>query len=134
MAESALERQFALMIRDIETTERELLFAPPRRWRFDFAWPYDRLAVEIEGGVWSGGRHTRGGGFSGDVEKYNAAALLGWTVVRATAKEVSNGTTESIVRLWLSGQREQAVMLLTHPVRGYPTLRKVRGHTQAVAP
>ena len=59
-------------------------FHPKRKWRFDFAWPDVRLALEVEGGVWTGGRHTRGSGFLGDVEKYNAAAVMGWRVLRCT--------------------------------------------------
>lgn len=60
----------------------EYRFDAPRRWRFDWAWPECRVALEVEGGVWSGGRHTRGGGFLGDMEKYNRAAELGWRVFR----------------------------------------------------
>lgn len=61
-------------------------FAPPRRWRFDYAWPELLVALEVEGGIWTGGRHTRGAGFLNDINKYNRAALLGWTVVRCTPK------------------------------------------------
>ncbi len=63
-------------------------FAPPRRWRFDRAFPTEMVAVELEGGVWSGGRHTRAAGFLGDVEKYNAAALANWLVLRFTAADL----------------------------------------------
>ena len=59
-------------------------FHPARKWRFDFAWPEVRLALEVEGGVWTGGRHTRGAGFLKDIEKYNVAACLGWRVLRCT--------------------------------------------------
>ena len=62
----------------------EYRFAPPRRWRFDFAWPELLIAVEVEGGVWSRGRHVRGRGYLGDLEKYNAAVVMGWRVLRYT--------------------------------------------------
>ncbi len=60
----------------------EFRFHPTRKWRADFAIPSIRLLIEIDGGIWSGGRHTRGGGFIGDMEKLNAAACLGYRVLR----------------------------------------------------
>ena len=63
---------------------KEFKFHPKRRWRFDLAWPELKLAIEIEGGVWIRGRHVRGRGFKEDCEKYNAAVLLGWKVLRYT--------------------------------------------------
>lgn len=53
-------------------------------WRFDVAIPSLRIAIEIEGGIHTGGRHTRGKGYAGDVDKYNAATVLGWKVLRYT--------------------------------------------------
>ena len=69
---------------------REHRFAPPRRFRFDFAWPDRMLAVEVEGGefVPGGGRHQRRSGFTRDAEKYNLAQRLGWTVLRYTGTQV----------------------------------------------
>lgn len=64
--------------------ETEWLFHPTRKWRFDYAWPKDLVALEVEGGVWTRGRHVRGAGYLKDIEKYNAAQLLGWTVLRCT--------------------------------------------------
>lgn len=75
---------------DIPHPEREYKFAPGRKWRFDFAWPEQKVAVEIEGGIWSHGRHVRGSGFSADCEKYNAAASLGWRVLRVTDQQLSD--------------------------------------------
>jgi very-short-patch-repair endonuclease len=59
-------------------------------WRFDIAWPSMGLAVELEGGTWTGGRHTRGAGFAEDCRKYNAAQLLGWLVLRFTADQLKD--------------------------------------------
>lgn len=85
---SSLERTFAYYWRalapDAPEPTPEYRFAPPRRWRFDYAWPDARVAVELEGGVHSGGRHVRGAGFERDAEKYNAAAASGWRVLRYT--------------------------------------------------
>jgi very-short-patch-repair endonuclease len=70
---------------------RERRFAPPRRWRFDYAWPAQRLALEIEGGTWTGGRHVRGRGYEADCEKYSEAALRGWRVLRVTTTMLNDG-------------------------------------------
>lgn len=82
---------FQLRASGIVPPEREYRFGPPRRWRFDFAWPEHGVALEVEGGTWTGGRHGRGTGFAADCEKYNAAALLGWIVLRATTEQVEAG-------------------------------------------
>ena len=63
-----------------------------RRWRFDLAWVDRKLAVEIEGGTYSRGRHTRGAGFRRDCEKYAEALCLGWRVLRVTTEMVEDGT------------------------------------------
>lgn len=70
---------------------REYRFAPPRKWRFDYAWPDHKIALEYEGGVWTGGRHTRPKGYSADCEKYSRAAILGWCVIRVTEGMVAHG-------------------------------------------
>lgn len=77
---------------------REHRFAPPRRWRFDLAWPDQRLAVEIEGGIWIQGRHNRGEGFLKDCEKYAEALCRGWRVLRIPTDWFSNGMAMRYVR------------------------------------
>jgi len=69
----------------------ELYFAKPRRWRFDFAWEPQRLAVEVDGAVFTGGRHTRGTGYEKDIEKYAEALCRGWRVLRVTTGMVRDG-------------------------------------------
>jgi len=82
--------------------EEEYRFHETRRWRFDFAWPEIKLAAEVEGGTWAGGRHVRGKGFESDCEKYNEAALLGWTVLRFTASMVDDGMAVGFLERALS--------------------------------
>ena len=74
------------------TPEREFMFHPTRKWRFDFAFPKQKIAVEIEGVTGGmGGRHQRRSGLEGDAYKYNAAVLLGWRVLRYTPAMVTAG-------------------------------------------
>jgi len=67
---------------------REYRFHESRRWRFDFAIPEIRYAFEVEGGTFSRGGHSRGVGYAKDCEKYNAAALAGWSVFRFDTKMI----------------------------------------------
>lgn len=77
---------------------KEYRFHPERRWRFDYAIPSHKIALEVEGGVWTGGRHTSPKGFLGDIEKYNAATLLGWRVFRTTPDALLTTATLKLIK------------------------------------
>lgn len=82
------ESKFAFMwiCADGHHLEREVTFCE-RGWKFDFAHVPTKVAIEIEGGIWSTkkkSRHTTGQGYRDDCVKYNRAAALGWTVFRLT--------------------------------------------------
>lgn len=79
----------------------EYRFHQLRRWRFDFAWPLHMVAVEVEGGIWTQGRHTRGPGVLADMEKYNAAVLAGWRVLRYAPQTLGSALED--LRLLLMG-------------------------------
>ncbi len=64
------------------------MFASPRRWRFDFAWPEHMVAIELEGGIWTDGAHTRGQHYRSDAEKYREATKLGWRVMRYVTNDL----------------------------------------------
>ena len=68
-------------------------FHPTRKWRFDYAFPEYGVAVEIDGGLWTGGRHSGGTGQKRDLEKLNAAAQMGWLVLHYTPAERLDGST-----------------------------------------
>jgi hypothetical protein len=86
----------------ITKPEFEYRFHPERKWRFDLAWPAAKVALEIDGAVWSGGRHTRGSGWLKDTEKLNAAACLGWRMLRCMPKDLCIKETAEIVRAAIS--------------------------------
>jgi len=71
--------------------EREYRFHRERLWRVDLADVGAKLAVEVEGGVFTGGRHNRGAGFTADCEKYAELAIAGWRLIRVTTGQVRDG-------------------------------------------
>lgn len=90
---SDLEDVFAFQLKaaKLPVPQREFRFLPPRRWLFDFAWPDLMVAVEVEGGTYVRGRHSRPGGFELDCLKYGAAVIAGWRVLRLTGHMVEDG-------------------------------------------
>lgn len=110
----SLERQLEMLLRSkgLIGFQREYQFHPTRRWRFDFADPQAKIAVECEGGVYgfkcpkcggtgaggqckscrgtgkAFGRHSRATGLENDAEKYNRAAIMGWRVLRFTTRQL----------------------------------------------
>lgn len=78
--------------------ETEHRFHPVRLWRFDYGWPNHKIALEVEGGVHTGGRHTRGSGFLKDMEKYNAAIVAGWRVLRCTPSTLCTTATIDMLK------------------------------------
>jgi hypothetical protein len=104
--------------------EREFRFAPPRRWRADFrvdaGWMVRNshgeivkmdgqdILVEIDGGAFIAGRHSRGTGVEKDAEKQSAAAILGYRVIRATPRQVEDGRALSWIRQALGLEEPQA--------------------------
>lgn len=102
---SAGEEEFATHCQCYQLVpEREFCFAMPRRWRADFAFLEERILIEIEGGTWTAGRHTRGSGFSSDCEKYNAAAILGYRVLRFTTEMVHSGRAIDLTIACIQGR------------------------------
>lgn len=85
------ELEVRLKLDKITGFVREVKFHPKRRWRFDFADTGKMIAIEVEGGVFSNGRHVRGKGYEADCEKYNEAVLMGWKLIRVTSRMVRDG-------------------------------------------
>ena len=71
--------------------EKEYMFHHTRKWRFDFAFVKEKVAVEVQGGIYTKGAHVRGRGYEKDREKTNEASLMGWIVIEVTPKHIKNG-------------------------------------------
>ncbi|MGN1386432.1 MAG: hypothetical protein ACI4XS_07510 [Bacillus sp. (in: firmicutes)] len=87
---------------------KEYYFHPKRRWRFDYAIPEYRIAIEVEGGVWTQGRHTRAKGFLGDIDKYNTAAVMGWMLVRTTPNKLITKQTMDYIKQAIQWKKDMA--------------------------
>ncbi len=91
----------------------EYRFHPTRKWRFDCAFPDRKVAVELEGGTYTGGRHTRGKGYEQDIEKYNAAVVLGWRLLRFTAGQLERDPLGCVALVVTVLAQSPAVAILT---------------------
>lgn len=106
---STLERKFldVWVWLDGPDLERETMFdaehsatlkqAGGRKWRADFVHRGTRTMIEIEGGAWTGGRHTRGSGFTEDATKYLRAWELGWSVLRLSEAQITERDVRRII-------------------------------------
>lgn len=87
-----------LVAQGIPRPVREYRFHAVRKWRYDYCWPDEKVALEIEGAVWTQGRHTRGSGFLADMTKYNFGAADGWRILRCTPKDLRSPATVALLR------------------------------------
>ena len=101
-AQQKLQREAAFLHNlaaiGVPTPTPEFLFHPSRKWRLDYAWPAAKLGLEVEGGVWTGGKHGRGSGIVKDMEKANGLALCGWRLLRVTPSALPTHDTAQLVR------------------------------------
>ena len=106
---SLLEKEMQLVLRSLKIPyQQEYRFrglCGKRRWRFDFVLGDPdiglKVAVEVEGGIWTGGRHSRGGHwFAADCEKYTQAALMSWNVLRYCAHQISTTAPAQLELMW----------------------------------
>jgi len=74
----------------------EYEFHPTRKFRFDYAIPQWRIGIEVEGGIWmqGGGAHSHPSNIERDIEKYNAAAIQGWRVLRYAPEDLLNAVRD----------------------------------------
>lgn len=96
---SGLENKFLLFWNGLggPDLEKEFKFHPTRKWRSDFAYVPGKILIEVEGGIYGGGRHTRISGFLNDCEKYFEAALAGYVVIRLSDKMITTPVMERLI-------------------------------------
>lgn len=88
---------------------KELVFHETRKWRFDFAWPELKIAVEYQGINWQPKSDEKSGhqsisGLIRDCEKFTEASLAGWTLILITAESVNSGQAVGWIERALKGK------------------------------
>jgi very-short-patch-repair endonuclease len=108
---SHLEAELLFQLKAAKLTEgmkQEYRFHPVRMWRFDFAWPEEKIAVEVQGGIWLGksGAHTSAKGRARDCEKSNAATVMGYRVLQFTSEHIKKGVAVALIEKVLTEAAE----------------------------
>jgi len=114
--------------------EREVRFLPSRRWRMDVAYRAEKVAVEVHGGVWSQGRHTRGAGFLADREKMNEAQLHGWLVLEVGYEQITNGQADAWLLRALSLRKQERECRCHAPSESGPSVALASTELLATTP
>lgn len=83
----------------------EFKFHPDRRWRMDHAWPEHRVYLEIQGGIFTNGRHSRGAAMIKEWEKVNTASAMGWRILYCQPSALMTGAMAETIRTALNYQR-----------------------------
>lgn len=78
--------------------EYEVQFAPPRKWRFDYCFQTQKLAIEVQGGLFVQGRHVRGAALLKEHEKLNEAAIRGYRIIYCQPKDFETGAVFELVK------------------------------------
>lgn len=86
--------------------EGQYRFVPGRLYRLDRAWSDERVGVEIQGGLWVNGAHSRGSGVERDCVKLSIAAALGWRVLPISKAMIESGQAVELIAQALGGQTD----------------------------
>jgi very-short-patch-repair endonuclease len=89
MSKSAAEATLALQLRALGIEFEREVRVSDRKWRWDFKCM--DVLIDIQGGTWTSGRHSRGAGYQNDCDKANDAVLRGYRVLRFTTADVITG-------------------------------------------
>jgi len=88
----------------LPTPDVQVKFCLERGWTFDLAFWWCMLAVEVDGGIWSGGRHILPQHYEAHCDKMNRAALDGWAVLHFTPSQVESGAAVDLIGRALNGR------------------------------
>lgn len=102
---SELEARFEILWESLYPTidlVAEYKGIPNRRFRFDYAHPESKVAIELNGGTWAKMGHSSGTGIKRDYEKLNLATAIGWRVFQLSSDMIDQYWLDLIARSILS--------------------------------
>lgn len=102
---------YSLKVARLPKPVTEYVFMQDRDFRFDAAYPQEKVAIEVEGGTGHGGgksRHTTPSGFKKDCEKYGEAAVLGWCLLRFPPDMLRDGSAVAMIGRALKARRKES--------------------------
>jgi len=78
----------------------EFFFSTQRLYRFDYAIPEYKIAIEQEGGIHLKGNsgHSSGTGIQRDMDKNNLAISQGWVIIRRTPDQMCTIETIELIK------------------------------------
>lgn len=106
-AKQAKERTFDSLCEahGLPVPVQEYRFAEPRKWRFDYLWD-GWLALEVQGGLFTAGRHVQGAALLEEHEKLNEAVIRGYSVLFCTPADIKTGAAFALVKRALEAKEE----------------------------
>lgn len=99
-AKALIQETFFLLLDqvDISRPHPEYIFHRERLWRCDYCWIEQKIILEVEGGIFIQGRHSRGAGMKADFTKYNEAAIYGYRILKVIPSELCSFNTINLLR------------------------------------
>lgn len=111
MSNSRLESRFLMLWLELAPSSLTLLREFPaiegRRFRFDFYCVEASVLIEIQGGAFTGGRHTRGVGMSSDCEKSRLAQMQGYKCFAYTGQQITKANLTALVAYCITEAKKQ---------------------------
>lgn len=95
---------FQLQAEGITDYQAEYRFAPPRRWRADLYLPAADLLVDVQGGIYVNGKHSRGAAQEKDYEKANTAQIMGFRFMQFGPSQIRSGEALATIKRALEAE------------------------------
>lgn len=98
---------------ELDYTHRLSLSKRAKRFRLDFAHEESRVGIEIQGGIYTRGRHVTGSGYERDAFKYNLAAAGGWVIFLITPEMVKSPRWYALIAATIESRVGQPLPAIT---------------------